>query len=77
MLGLFVSPVFFKSKTSNFHFYKEPTSIEIYSIPCNYLIHTLNDFIQTKFIFISHTTNVLYTNGTVDDKSQYLKNPRK
>ena len=42
-----------------------------------YVNDRIDDLIQTKTVFIAQTKNMLDINVTVDDKSQYLKNPIK
>ena len=56
---------------------KESLSVEAYFSTKTALKYSTYDPIQTKPLSIPHTTNMLDTNVTVDDKSQYLTVPRK
>ena len=50
---------------------------EAYSNISNDVIHKMNNLIQTKPISRPHIINMLYTNVTVDDGSQYFTTPIK
>ena len=46
---------------------KEPTILEKYYIPSNYIIHTVDDKTQTKSLPSTYTAYMLYTYVTVDE----------
>ena len=56
---------------------KEPIPTETYFRPNNYVIHKMDDIIKTKPLCRPHTTNMLDTDVTVDEKPQSFLTPRK
>ena len=47
---------------------KGETIEEVYSIPIIDVIHTTDDFIQNRLLYITKTKNMFYTDINVDDK---------